>query len=138
MSLVDDLVVTCDEIEYMVNDFGYATPEKSVINPSHNRKLNGIDHWLTDVALLAMACLLLLMAIVKYYMKHELKIPCLLSRYASDYHISIKMNSVKEIDIKNHKHYFFNDLINIKNLDPNKIKIDKSHSKILFYTTLDT
>ena len=123
----------------MVKYFGNATPEKAIINPSHSRKLNGIDHWLTDVALLVMACSLLLIAIaVKYYMKHELKIPCLLSRYASDYNISIKMNSVKETDIKNHKHYFFNDLINIKNLDPNEIKIDKTHSKILFYSTLDT
>ena len=37
------------------------------------------------------------------------------------------MNSVKEIDIKNRTYYFFNDIINIKNLDPNKIKIDEQY-----------
>ena len=64
----------------MVRDLGYGTPESAVINTSHNSKLNGIDYWLIDVALLAIAYLLLLMAlVVKHYMKHELKIPCLLS-----------------------------------------------------------
>ena len=29
------------------------------------------------------------------------------------------MNSVKEINIKNCTYYFFDDMINIKNLDPN-------------------
>ena len=32
------------------------------------------------------------------------------------------MNSVKEIDIKNHLYYFLDDMINIKNLYLNKIK----------------
>ena len=43
------------------------------------------------------------------------------------------MNSVKEIDIKNCMHY---DMINIKNLDPNKIKIDRNQIKIFLLTTL--
>ena len=30
---------------------------------------------------------------------------------------------VKEIDIKNRTYYFFNDMINIKNFDPNNIKL---------------
>ena len=34
------------------------------------------------------------------------------------------MNSVKEINAKNRTYYFFNDMINLKNLDTNKIKID--------------
>ena len=46
-NLVDDLVVTCDEIE--------DTPESAVINPS-----NGTNYWLITVALLVIACLLLL------------------------------------------------------------------------------
>ena len=45
------------------------------------------------------------------------------------------MNSVKETDIKNSTYYFFNNMINIKNVDPNKIKM-KSHIKILLFTTL--
>ena len=39
------------------------------------------------------------------------------------------MNSVKEINIKNCTYYFFDDMINIKNLDPNKIKIDEKSNK---------
>ena len=41
---------------------------------------------------------------------------------------------VKEIDIKNQTCYFFNDNINIKNFNPNNIKIDeKSYKNILIY-----
>ena len=40
----------------------------------------------------------------------------------------------KDLDIKNCTFYFFNDMINIKNLDPNKIKIDeKSYENIPIY-----
>ena len=43
-------------------------------------------------------------------------------------------NRFKNIDIKNHKYYFFEDIINIKKFDPNKIKIDeKSYKNILIY-----
>ena len=31
---------------------------------------------------------------------------------------------VKNVDVKNCSYYFFNDIINIKNFDPNSIKID--------------
>ena len=34
-------------------------------------------------------------------------------------------NEVKDIDIKNHTYNFFNDMINIKNFDPNNIKLDE-------------
>ena len=41
---------------------------------------------------------------------------------------------VKDIDIKNRIYYFFNDIINIKNFDPNNIKLDgKSNKNILIY-----
>ena len=44
------------------------------------------------------------------------------------------MNSLKEIHIKTCTYYFFGTMINIKNLDPNKIKIDeKSYKNILTY-----
>ena len=43
-------------------------------------------------------------------------------------------NKVKDIDIKNRTYYFFNDIINMKNSDPNTIKLDeKSHKNILIY-----
>ena len=34
-------------------------------------------------------------------------------------------NKVKNISIKNHTYNFFEDIINIKNCDPNNIKIQK-------------
>ena len=41
-------------------------------------------------------------------------------------------NKLKDIDIKNHTYYFFDDIINIKNFDPKKIKIDdESYKNIL-------
>ena len=41
-------------------------------------------------------------------------------------------NKFKDIDIKNHTYYFFDDIINIKTLDPNNNKIDeKSYKNIL-------
>ena len=43
-------------------------------------------------------------------------------------------NKLKEINIKNHTYYFFDDIINTKSFDPNKIKIDeKSYKYILIY-----
>ena len=47
------------------------------------------------------------------------------------------MNGVKEINIK-HTYYFFDDTITIKNLDPNKINIDKnSYKNILLHCVCD-
>ena len=43
-------------------------------------------------------------------------------------------NKAKDIDIKNHAYYFFDDIINIKIFDPNNIKVDeKSYKNILIY-----
>ena len=43
-------------------------------------------------------------------------------------------NKVKDTDIKNQTYYFFSDVINIKNFDPNNIKIDeKSYKSIIYY-----
>ena len=39
------------------------------------------------------------------------------------------MGNIKQINIKNRTYYFFNDMINIKILDPNLIKIDKKSYK---------
>ena len=42
--------------------------------------------------------------------------------------------SAKGINIKNQTYYFFEDIININNFDPNNIKIDeKSYKNILIY-----
>ena len=42
--------------------------------------------------------------------------------------------SVKDINIKNYTYYFFDDANNIKDFDPNNIKIDeKSHKNMYTY-----
>ena len=72
-SLVDDLAVTCNEMENI--------PENASINCS-----NGIIYWLVAFVLLAIACLLqLIVMAVKYCMKHDLTIP---------YRLSILMNNL--------------------------------------------
>ena len=43
--------------------------------------------------------------------------------------MNIKIN---DIDIKKHTHNFFDDIINIKNFDPNKTKIDEKSYKNIF------
>ena len=45
-------------------------------------------------------------------------------------------NKVKDISIKNHTYYVLDDVINVKNLNPNNIKMGEKSYKILF-TTLD-
>ena len=46
------------------------------------------------------------------------------------------MGNIKEINIKNHTYYFFNDMINIKDFDPNLLKINKkSYKNIDIYYT---
>ena len=39
------------------------------------------------------------------------------------------MGNIKEVKIKNQTYYFFNDMINITNCDPNLLKIDKKPYK---------
>ena len=45
-------------------------------------------------------------------------------------------NKIKDIDIKNHTYYFFDDIINIKFFDPDKVTIDeKLYKSILICYT---
>ena len=37
------------------------------------------------------------------------------------------MGNIKEINIKNWTYYFLNDMINVKDFDPNSLKIDKKN-----------
>ena len=46
-------------------------------------------------------------------------------------------NKFKGIDTKNHTCYFLDDMINIKNIDSNKIKIDKNSYKNILFIALD-
>ena len=44
------------------------------------------------------------------------------------------INKFRDISIKKHTYYFFDDIINIKNLDPDNIKIDgKLYKNINIY-----
>ena len=47
-------------------------------------------------------------------------------------------NKLKDTDIENCTYYSFNDMISIKDLDPNKIKIDQKSYKnfLIFYMTV--
>ena len=45
------------------------------------------------------------------------------------------MGCVKRINIKDQSHYFFNEMINIKNIDLNSLKID---TKTFIFITLIT
>ena len=47
------------------------------------------------------------------------------------------MEEVKQISVKNGTHYFYNDMINLKDLESNLL-ILKSCTKTLLFTTLDT
>ena len=39
------------------------------------------------------------------------------------------MGEVKQINVKNQTYYFYNDIINLKDFDPNLLKIDKKSYK---------
>ena len=41
------------------------------------------------------------------------------------------MITIKQINIENRPYYFYNDMINIKNVDPSLLSIDKYHLKAL-------
>ena len=47
------------------------------------------------------------------------------------------MEEVKQKNIKNRTYYFYNDIIDLENFKSNLPKIDKNHTKILVFMTLD-
>ena len=46
-------------------------------------------------------------------------------------------NKIKDIGIKNHTYYFFDDIIKTKIFDPNNINIDEKLYKDILITTFD-
>ena len=46
-------------------------------------------------------------------------------------------NKDKDIDTNNCRYYFFNDIINLKNFDPNNFKVDENSCKNIFIYILD-
>ena len=43
-------------------------------------------------------------------------------------------NKIKDINIKSHTYYSFDDIVNIKIFDLNDVEIDESHTKIFLFT----
>ena len=50
---------------------------------------------------------------------------------------NMKMGEVKQINIKYRSYYFYNDIINLKNVDARLLKLTKNYTKTLIFTTLD-
>ena len=48
------------------------------------------------------------------------------------------MMELKQINIKNRTSYFYNGMVNLKNFEPNLLKIDKNIIKRLIFTISDT
>ena len=48
------------------------------------------------------------------------------------------MGNIKLVNIKNHKYYFFNGIINIKDFDSNLLKTDKKWYKNIDIYNIDT
>ena len=48
------------------------------------------------------------------------------------------MGEAKQINIKNRAYYFYNDMTDLKDFEPNLLKIDKNVTKGLIFTTMDT
>ena len=47
------------------------------------------------------------------------------------------MGITKQMNIKNRTYYIYDDMINIKDFDPNMLKLDKKHPKIVLFIKLD-
>ena len=47
------------------------------------------------------------------------------------------MGEVTQINIKNRKYYFYNDMMNINNFEPNLLKLKKSDIKTSVFATMD-
>ena len=76
-------------------------------------------------------------SIYYYLLKYQAKQKHLLPFHITNGELAIKIkmnNKIKDVDIKSCIYYFFSVIINIKNVDPNKIKIDeKSCNNIFIY-----
>ena len=44
--------------------------------------------------------------------------------------------TAKQLNIKKRTYYFYNDLINALNFEPNNLKLDKKHGKTLIFVIL--
>ena len=96
--------------------------------------------------LLLTIALLIVVTIYYYLIKYRAKQKHLLPFHVTNNKLKkflygqckLKMiNKFKNLGIKNHKYYFFDDIINVKHFHPNKIKIDEKFRKIFLFARLD-
>ena len=119
-SLIDDSVITCDEI--------IDTAETMPINSNDEKSSYKMDYYIWHTFLLVTILLL----------KNNIIIVIISQNKKTYYHINnIKMDSnknLKEIDIKNRTYYYFDDILNIHDLDLDNISLDeKSYENFLIY-----
>ena len=86
----------------------------------HNQDLNC---WLKSIIAL-FTVLLVIMCVVLLVVVSNITIITKNIGLNIYYCINIKMNSVKEIDIRNCTYYWLDGMINMKNIDPKKKKIE--------------
>ena len=109
--LFGKLVLACED--EMLNTIETTIVEKKAIYEKNNCLIHTIS--LINICLFSLVCISIS---CHYYLRNK----DVLS-------YQWKMNSVKEINIKNRTNYFLNNMINIKNLNPEKIKIDEKPYK---------
>ena len=120
-SIMDDSAITCDEVIESYNK------ETKTIPTNFNEKK---AIWKTQIFFILLAFLFITIAFLT-----AVSIYCYLLCINN---INEKMsNEFKDISIKNHTYYFFDDIINIKILIQIILKYMKSHTKIFLFTTLN-
>ena len=142
-SIISDSVITCDEItEVAKTVLRKFTPTKALPRKAVPTNLDETFYVLLSILLITIS-LLIIVSIYFWFLNHWSKQKHFItypdtSDKLKEIDINNKIlkmsNKFKEIIIKNRTYYFSNDMITIKNLDPNKIKIDeKSYKNILIY-----
>ena len=132
-SIIDDPVITCDEIIYAeakLND-----EETKTVPTNYNEKnitCKTENFYIILGFLLITIALLISVSIYCYLIKYRAKQKHLLPFHETNnelkmfvliiyYQKTESKNELKEIDIKNHTCYYFNDVIKIKDFDINNI-----------------
>ena len=133
-SIIDDSVIKCDEI----------LEETKTITTNFHEKIHSVKQkkiYISVVFLLITIVLLIAVSIYCYLIKYKSKQKHLLPHYVTnDKLINDKLKDIdsidalKEIDIKHHTCYYFDDIIRIEDLIIDNISTDKKpYEKFLVY-----
>ena len=102
-SFIDDSVISCDEIIGKKK-----RTSKTLLTKSTSTKSNSKDFYILLTFLLITKALSIVVSVYCYLIKYR----------------ALMGNKFNDIDIKYLTHYFFDEMMNIKNFDGNQIKID--------------